>query len=460
MNRFLRSTAAFVTAAVMLSGCTAPGMNNNGGKRHEMSDSYSYTPEEEQRSEQAYTWLIKPSIQADNIISFDASRIDPDHIENRAFINYSVIRQSGKYGLIDYAGNIIVKPEWDDYYVCSCGEIVLLNVIDDRKKEYEYCTVDEDKLLSDTPKHTEDTSHVFYVDIQSGKIFEGVRGGTEVTEYKGKKAVAVTQANITLEDNGTAFTVSVPDDALCGMAKEGELIVDAQYDAYYAPAYKGAGSTAIAFRNASGKWGYFDDEGNMIIDFIADGDPNAYNGMVTDDQLLIHPYLFCDDYIPVYKDGYYSFYDYSGEQVVRAGEFAQARPINNGRAWVKQNEFWGVIQMGEIVEEERRKDDSSSQASSTSTYMTYWTDDSSQTDDSAAYTVATDVNGNPITTTTADPNGTFWSDLNTDTGLSTDTGAYTEPSYTEPVYTEPAYTEPVYTEPAAPVPADPTAPIQ
>ena len=165
MNRFLRSTAAFVTAAVMLSGCTAPGMNNNGGKRHEMSDSYSYTPEEEQRSEQAYTWLIKPSIQADNIISFDASRIDPDHIENRAFINYSVIRQSGKYGLIDYAGNIIVKPEWDDYYVCSCGEIVLLNVIDDRKKEYEYCTVDEDKLLSDTPKHTEDTSHVFYVDI-------------------------------------------------------------------------------------------------------------------------------------------------------------------------------------------------------------------------------------------------------------------------------------------------------
>ena len=68
MNRFLRSTAAFVTAAVMLSGCTAPGMNNNGGKRHEMSDSYSYTPEEEQRSEQAYTWLIKPSIQAEQLL--------------------------------------------------------------------------------------------------------------------------------------------------------------------------------------------------------------------------------------------------------------------------------------------------------------------------------------------------------------------------------------------------------
>ena len=450
MNKLLRCSIAAVTAAAIMTGCTIPGTNTRIGK-NEKTDSYSYSPTEVTENEELYSWLIHPSIQADNIISFDASRIDPDKADNKTYLNYSVIRQTGKYGLIDYAGNIIIKPAYDDYYVCSCGEIVLVNVIDERKHEYEYRTIDEKKQVTDIPKHTEDDTPVYYWDIQSQKVFTGTRNSNSVTEYKGKKALGVTEANVELDDYGN-FIVTIPDGAMCGMAKDGELLVECQYEAYYAPSYKGIGSTLIAFRNSAGKWGYLDNDGNVVIDFICDGDPNAYNGIINDDQMLIHPYLFCDDYVPVYKDGYYSYYDTTGEQVVRAGEFAQARPINNGRAWVKQGDSWGVIQMGEIIEEEKPKEDSSSQATSTS--VTYWTQTSDSTESQPEYTgewtVQTDEYGNPVTTpvdpSLTDPAATepIWSDTQN-----------TEPVWTEPAETEPVWTEPVNTDTAAPeLPSD------
>ena len=445
MNKLLRSTVAAAVTAAVLTGCTVPGTNTRGGKSNEMTDSYSFTPNEAAESESVYSWLIQPSIQADNIISFDASRIDPDTADNKSYMNYSIVRQNGKYGLIDYAGNFIIKPAYDDYYVCSCGEVVLVNIIDERKKEYEYCTVDADKKISDKPKHTEDESKVYYWDIQSEKVFEGKRGTNVVTEYSSKKTVPVTEANVSLDDYG-GYEVSVPDGAMCGLAQDGALITELIYDAYYAPSYKGLGTTLCAFRDTNGKWGYLDKDANVVIDFICDGDPNAYNGFLTDDQNLIHPYLFCDEYIPVYKDGYYSYYSYDGEQVVRAGEFAQARPINNGRAWVKQGDYWGVVQMGEIIEEEKPKEDSSSQASTTT--ANYWTDTTGLTDSQPDYTdvwtAQTDEFGNIVTTPTYDSQWTDptytdpvtnWFDPSTDT----------QPVDTEPVYTEPVYTDPVDT---------------
>lgn len=444
MNKILRSTlAAAAASAVLLTSCAMPGSNKKSGK-NEMTDSYSFSPNEENSGEQVYSWLIQPSIRADNIISFDASRIDPEIVDNKSYMNYSVIRQSGRYGLIDYAGNMIIKTEYDDYYVCRCGEIVLFNVIDERNEEYEYCTIDSAKQISNRPVHTTDESNVYYLDISTQKVFSGKRGSDVVSEYTGKKTVAVTEADVELDDYGT-FKVTVPEGALCGMAKNGEVITECQYDAYYAPTYKGSGATCIAFQNASGKWGYLDSEGNVVIDFICDGDPNAYNGMVTDDQMLAHPYLFCDEYIPVCKDGYYSYYNIEGEQVVRAGEFGQARPVNNGRAWVKQNDYWGVIQLGEIIEEEKPKEDSSqdesSTASTTTTTTTAVSDESSEA--GTAWTAQTDEFGNTVTT--ADPNG--WTEDPTTEPPNTD---WTEPDYTEPDYTEPAYTEPAYTDPPAP----------
>ncbi|EXM40540.1 hypothetical protein RASY3_01390 [Ruminococcus albus SY3] len=451
MNKILRSTIAAAVSAFIFAGCSVPGITSNNNNGDNMTDSYNYSPTETGDAEQVYSWLIQPSIQADNIISFDASTIDPDNADNRSYINYSVIRQNGKYGLIDYAGNYIIKPAYEDYYVCSCGEIVLLNIIDERNEEYEYCTIDKDRKISSTPQHTVDDSPQYFLDIKSQKVFEGKHGSKSVTEYTGKKTVPVTEANVEMDDYGN-LEVSVPDGALCGLAKSGKLLTDMVYTAFYAPSYKGVGSTLVAFRNEDDKWGYLDTDGNVVIDFICDGDPNAYNGMTTDDPAIVHPYLFCDDYVPIYKDGYYSYYDFEGNQVVRAGEFAQARPINNGRAWVKQNDFWGVIQMGDIIEEEKPKDDSSSMATTTSG-STYWTATTSDTTESQPeYTdwanVVTDEYGNVVTTPSE------WTDPNVTEPALTDP---VDPGYTDPVTPDPGYTDPVTPDPGYvdPAPIDP-----
>lgn len=124
---------------------------------------------------------------------------------------------------------------------------------------------------------------------------------------------------------------------LYGLAKKDKLILDMQYTDFYAPAYKGAGLTCIAFENDEGKWGYVGSDGKTIIDFKCDGDMSAYCGKVIDDEMAVHPYLFTDDYLPVSIDSSYGYYDIDGNCIVKPGEFDQARPAHNGKAWVMKS---------------------------------------------------------------------------------------------------------------------------
>ena len=86
MNKIFRSIAAAAAAAVVFAGCTIPGTNQKIGG-NDNANSYSFSPTENTESEEVFSWMIQPSVQADNIISFDASRIDPDSQNNRSFIN-------------------------------------------------------------------------------------------------------------------------------------------------------------------------------------------------------------------------------------------------------------------------------------------------------------------------------------------------------------------------------------
>ena len=143
---------------------------------------------------------------------------------------------------------------------------------------------------------------------------------------------------------------------------------------------------------------------------------------------------------------------------MKFGELEQVRPVNNGRAWVRKDDLWGVIQLGELIDEPEPKNDSSSQATTT----TYWT---------AATTASTiiigyDELGQPIYSW-VDPNEytePVWTPESTEpvTYDPTLDPGYTDPVVTEPVVTEPVYTEPLYTEPVNTdtvlpgVPEDPT----
>lgn len=439
MNKFICSALTAAIAGAMLTGCSMPWENGSG--EDTAPDGYSYTADSNSQQEQAYYWLLEPSISADNIISFDGSQVDPDNEQNTAYASYSVIRQGGKYGIIDYDGSMVVPAEYDDYYTCWCGEVTLYNVIDEKNGEYEYCSIDSSNQVVNYVADHHDSSPEYFWNSDEKQIYVKNKDEDYGREYTGKKAVVVSEADITKNDNGY-YDITPKKDSLYGLAKKDKLILDIKYADYYAPAYKGAGLTCIAFQNDEGKWGYVGSDGKTIIDFKCDGDMSTYGGRIIDDEMATHPYLFTGDYVPVSVNASYGYYNIDGECIINPGEFEQARPVHNGKAWVRKNGMWGVIRIGEAPVEDESSETETSTTTTTTTSMTTSASTSTSTTTASSTTTA-----EATTTTTA-------SEVTEPVTTPSETQpTETEPPVTEPPVTEPVVTDPIVTEPE-PTPAE------
>ena len=417
-----------VVAGAMLTGCAMPW--EKGADDDVAPGGYSYTADSNSEQKQAYRWLIEPTINADNIISFDGSQVDPNNEKNTAYANYSVIRQNGKYGIIDYSGNMVVPAEYDDYYTCWCGEVTLFNIINEKNDEYEYCSIDSSNQVVYYAAEHHDSSPKYYWNSNEEKIYVKDADEEQGEEYTGKKAVVVCEADVKKSDNGF-YDISPVSEPLYGLAKKDKLILDMQYTDFYAPAYKGAGLTCIAFENDEGKWGYVGSDGKTIIDFKCDGDMSAYCGKVIDDEMAVHPYLFTDDYLPVSIDSSYGYYDIDGNCIVKPGEFDQARPAHNGKAWVMKSGKWGVIAFGDAPVEEDSSEEETTTTTTTTSYITTTT--------TSTTTKTTSVSTETKKATETTPSLTQPSET---TEVSTNTETVTE-TVTEPVTeTDPPAPEP------------------
>ena len=428
MNKIFCSALTAVVAGAMLTGCAMPW--EKGADDDVAPGGYSYTADSNSEQKQAYRWLIEPTINADNIISFDGSQVDPNNEKNTAYANYSVIRQNGKYGIIDYSGNMVVPAEYDDYYTCWCGEVTLFNIINEKNDEYEYCSIDSSNQVVYYAAEHHDSSPKYYWNSNEEKIYVKDADEEQGEEYTGKKAVVVCEADVKKSDNGF-YDISPVSEPLYGLAKKDKLILDMQYTDFYAPAYKGAGLTCIAFENDEGKWGYVGSDGKTIIDFKCDGDMSAYCGNVIDDEMAVHPYLFTDDYLPVSIDSSYGYYDIDGNCIVKPGEFDQARPAHNGKAWVMKSGKWGVIAFGDAPVEEDSSEEETTTTTTTTSYITTTT--------TSTTTKTTSVSTETKKATETTPSLTQPSET---TEVSTNTETVTE-TVTEPVTeTDPPAPEP------------------
>ena len=428
MNKIFCSALTAVVAGAMLTGCAMPW--EKGADDDVAPGGYSYTADSNSEQKQAYRWLIEPTINADNIISFDGSQVDPNNEKNTAYANYSVIRQNGKYGIIDYSGNMVVPAEYDDYYTCWCGEVTLFNIINEKNDEYEYCSIDSSNQVVYYAAEHHDSSPRYYWNSNEEKIYVKDADEEQGEEYTGKKAVVVCEVDVKKSDNGF-YDISPVSEPLYGLAKKDKLILDMQYTDFYAPAYKGAGLTCIAFENDEGKWGYVGSDGKTIIDFKCDGDMSAYCGKVIDDEMAVHPYLFTDDYLPVSIDSSYGYYDIDGNCIVKPGEFDQARPAHNGKAWVMKSGKWGVIAFGDAPVEEDSSEEETTTTTTTTSYITTTT--------TSKTTTTTSVSTETKKATETTPSLTQPSET---TEVSTNTETVTE-TVTEPVTeTDPPAPEP------------------
>ncbi len=437
MKKSLKLTCICFVACFALASCDLPGFSDKTNDDDDFLLDTSYSDSDKNNKDQSYSWVLEPTIQADNIISFDSSQIDPENEQSTAYLNMAIIYQKGKYGFIDNKGNIVVEPTYDDYYTSACGEMVLYNVINEQTNEYEYCTLDSAGQVLNYTRTKEDYSPVYYWNNEEKAVYVKNKNKEWATKYSGKKTVVVTKAKFSDVGNGY-YTISDVDDSVYALAKEDKLILDFEYSDFYAPAFKGSGLTAIALQK-DGKWGYVSSQGDTIVDFKCDSILSSFNGNLVDDIDVEHPYLFTEEFVPVSIDSMYGYYDMEGECVVKPGEFEQARPVHNGRAWVRKNGLWGVIQLAETAEEESSEEDSSKETTAATKFTTQSQSSSQVSTTSSSYATTT------IKTTTKSSQ----TSQNTNTTPAQTTPAATEPPVVTTQPTQPPVTTPQPEPPVA-----------
>ena len=137
-----------------------------------------------------------------------------------------------------------------------------------------------------------------------------------------------------------------------GAIKGDSIIVDFDYD--NATDFQ----DDIAAFSKDGKWGYIDSQGNVIIPFEYDGDftyEYEYNTSAPYGTSQIEEktaYLPSEGFIALNKGNDAGYFDINGKEIIPIGTFSEARPVHDGKAWVKDKTtgLWGVIDIMSISE--------------------------------------------------------------------------------------------------------------
>lgn len=320
-----------------------------------------------------YEWYVEPSVEADDInsvgIFMESISYDKDDYEYNygqfADTGYAIVKDGDFYGVIDMDGNVVIETDYvlirgaindhfrlyDEegkytYFCCETGEYL--------DPQEPYCAWCERTLLSDVCSsyycYDPDRDLLAYIGVmpknnnEESVSLNSQNGSGTTIDFPEGKTIPVRMVSIESDDEVILYDSY-------GIMRDGEIIVDFNYD--NALSYKD-GITAV---EQDGEWYYYDEDGYQIIEDSCEG--SYYFNINNEDYI---PYLPSEEYIAfntAWGGGYYST---DGGVVIPVGEFAEARPVFNGLAWVKDHAtgLWGVIQLtGERADAPENNDDNS-----------------------------------------------------------------------------------------------------
>ena len=301
-------------------------LNINGKKqKRESKESKSNKSEKQmQENESNYSWILQPTIIADEIIVPDES-ISPDNRTNARGeaiakrSEYAIIERNGKYGFIDDKGNELCKICYDTYEVCQCGAVDLQKLdgdgiateiayINEKGQiaiskygcqhgcipEYALYSPFERKIQSmeDSSSYTGVVSNTFE---EYNQVFAFANKGSVVTEF--------------IFDDIVSQIVE-PDKARCFAGEKDDV------------------------------WGYYLLNGKEFLSPQFEG--------LSNNKFKV--YLPTEGYIAVKKDNKCGYYNIVGDEVIPCGEFEAVCPVYEGKAWVKYEGKWGIINMKKTYE--------------------------------------------------------------------------------------------------------------
>lgn len=311
-------------------------------------------------------WHLTPTIEAEDIINSDedSHRFGKNQNWHYPSDEYSVIKQNGKYGIIRYDGTYFAEStyerggfaNWETHLyvgnnypeVCSFDEIQEIAMFPGETQIEIDNYMGGRGAMEHKYLYNKEDEKIYYIVYVSDKA-QLLSNSDESSKYYNDRNVFIAEQydfDITKLENQKIYEVFF-EPTKFGISSTTELLVPCVYNN---GCMNGCGNIVALEKN--GKWGFFNEKGEQIIDFICEpmnnkklfSDWSPYGYIYNQSK---YPYLATEGYIPVKINGKCGYYDTQGNEVIPCGTFEDVRPVHNGLAWVKKDGKWGVIQLSE-----------------------------------------------------------------------------------------------------------------
>lgn len=359
---------AFLAAlGLLLSGCGGyiPPNYGESSVAEAPAPAAEISAPEKKEEESTYIWYLEPFLETEDVNLVAEEALDYNY---GWFLDtdYPVMQQNGKFGVIDYNGNVLVEPTYTsvggelntayahygffnpgengDWYFCVQSHDVGVS-------EYRECALCGERFSTTVSGY----GYFYDPDRKVTGIYEPGCVHMEETDYALGLNGQYVFAPETTEETVMARCIALPDDyaspALDSTGTVGtgfaavrgdQMLTDFEFTE--ATDYK----DGVAAVCKDDKWGYIDQDGKTIIPFEYDADlvfSNAFETVEWSQKAKYYPYVPSEGYIALNKGDQAGYADTKGGEIVPVGTFKAARPVHDSLAWVQDADsgLWGVI---------------------------------------------------------------------------------------------------------------------
>ncbi len=344
--------ALFICAALAASALNAFALNENTTAA---------------ASDAAYSWYLEPGITADDMTVLynyqgcyetEDNAYFYDTIDRMHLGRYTPFEIDGKWGLIDYKGNIGLAPQFDKLETAAGRD----DYVGVNKKQ-----VGDREIYSDETTLTESDGVFREIAFYDGML--GTNGKTrrafywlpdEEKAYVGGMQAYAGEYNIgdltfaaqigVKKDMGGEYVTAKGKNVVDPENPDVVLVSDGQRvdGVYYTDG--GCFSEGLIAMCQNDMWGYVNEKGETVIPFELDPTSSVdYSYSLGWSREMA--YEASNGYVSVCMGGLYALFDTSGNLIMDYGDFDKILPVySDGKdklAWVNYRGSWGVIKINE-----------------------------------------------------------------------------------------------------------------
>lgn len=289
-----------------------------------------------------YTWVVEPTIEADDIYylaDYPDEKRSINELSKQADNSNAVIQRGNELGIIDLDGKLLTEVAYRE--IANFGDsYMMIRTVPEYSEEYnmdwDIYWLNKDGKVSASVGNGELNTTVYY-------YYNGIRQRTgNIYSDFVQEVIPVQESSVYHLQNLGLIINSLS--GKYALEYNCNLITDFIYDEC------GSGSDGLFAVCQNGKWGYVDEQGQVVIPIEYDASWQQYpvfdmGSSRSSSKVKEYCYAASDGYVVLCQDGEWELKDITGNSIIPKGTFEAIRPVFDRRCWVKKDGKWGVIQV-------------------------------------------------------------------------------------------------------------------